>query len=210
MHNPKLTRRAMLGSGAAMGASLASGVHADEVTPAQPEGPFYPTLMQADRDADLTRVDGQSGIALGEIVDVSGIVTDLDGVPIEGAIVDIWQANAAGRYVHERDPNPAPLDPNFQGWAVMTTDAEGRYGFRTVRPGAYPAGGSWMRPPHIHYRVSKRGFHELTTQMYFAGETLNTGDRLLAPLSPEEQARLIAERAAPDAPYQFDITLAPV
>ena len=76
------------------------------------------------------------------------------GATLEGARVELWQANAHGRYTHPSDTNPAPLDPNFEGFAVQDTDAEGRYRFKTIKPGAYPATANWMRPPHLHFEVT--------------------------------------------------------
>ena len=85
----------------------------------------------------------------------------------------IQQANAAGRYNHPRDPNKAELDHNFQGWAIVPSGEEGDFKFKTIKPGIYPVGGGWKRPPHIHFKVSYQGFQTLTTQMYFPGEELN-------------------------------------
>ena len=178
----RLSRRSILAAGAglaagAMSLPLGAGPHAP--TPANPEGPFYPNRPQAETDADLTLIEGHEQRASGEVIRISGRVLDEDGQPVTGAVVDVWQANTHGRYHHENDPATAPVDPDFQGWAVMKTDAEGRYAFTTIKPGAYRVTGNWSRPPHIHFRVSRRGFHELTTQMYFAGESLNERDRLL-------------------------------
>lgn len=175
--------------------AMASAPLLAAVTPTQTEGPFFPNRSQpdTDTDADLTRIEGHSERALGEIVEVSGRVLDEDGNPIAGALIDVWQANAKGRYAHERDPNPAPLDPNFQGWAKLTTDAEGGYRFRTIKPGPYQVGEAWSRPPHIHFKVARRGFHELTTQMYFAGDPLNDLDRLLQSVPESERGMLIVD-----------------
>lgn len=209
----KFTRRGLIGVGIAAGASTAA---AAPPTARQTEGPFYPTTDQADKDADLTRVAGRSGRATGEIIVVEGRVLDETGAPIAGAIVDVWQANAHGRYAHERDSNPAPLDPAFQGWAILTADAEGRYRFRTVLPGAYPAETGWDRPPHIHFKVARRGFREITTQMYFEGQALNDIDRLLAAVPEPRRSALIARASVLDgdadgaALYRFDVTLAKV
>src|SRR5258708_32638846 len=90
--------------------------------------------------ADLTRVSGRSGRAEGQMLNVMGRVLNLTGEPVRNAKVEVWQANAHGRYTHPSDPNPAPLDPNFEGAAVLTTDSEGRYRFKTIKPAAYPAG----------------------------------------------------------------------
>jgi protocatechuate 3,4-dioxygenase beta subunit len=92
--------------------------------------------------------------------------------------VEIWQTNTHGRYTHPSDTNPAPLDPHFEGFAVQTTDAEGRYRFKTIKPGAYPANPNWMRPPHIHFDVTGMS-NRVITQMYFPGEPLNDKDLLL-------------------------------
>lgn len=206
----KITRRTALqvGLGAAAGAATAAtagGLLAgsnDEAscgTPHQQEGPFYPIHEQADRDLDLTRIQGKSGRAEGEIVIVEGRVVDENREPVEAALVDIWQANAHGRYRHEADPNPAPLDENFQGWGQVKTDSEGRYRFKTIIPGAYPATSNWWRPPHIHFKVSKRGYRELTTQMYFAGNELNEKDRILLELPEEDRPKVVVEFADDDS-----------
>ena len=98
-----------------------------------------------------------------------GRFLNMKGEPIPGARVEIWQANTYGRYTHPGDTNPAPLDPNFEGYGVQITDAEGRYRFKTIKPGAYPAAQGWTRPPHIHFKVETKT-NWLVTQMYFYGE----------------------------------------
>lgn len=181
-------------------------------TPAQTEGPFFPTRDQADKDIDMTLIKGHSEPALGEVIEISGRVLADDGSPVADALVDVWQANSHGRYAHERDDsNPAPLDPDFQGWARFTTDAEGRYRVKTIKPGGYPVSQGWSRPPHIHFKVARRGYRELTTQMYFAGESLNEVDRLLQALSVAERSRVVVAFAA-SAPQglprgHFDLVL---
>ena len=97
---------------------------------------------------------------------------------MKGARVELWQANTHGRYTHPSDTNPAPLDPNFEGFAIQDTDAEGRYRFKTIKPGAYPATANWMRPPHLHFEVTGK-INRMITQMYFPGEALNDKDLLL-------------------------------
>ena len=213
----KFSRRDILGASAVTGVGLALTASCESsagqpvaVTPPHTAGPFYPLVDQADKDADLTQFGDREASALGEIITVSGQILDEAGAPIEGAVVDIWQANAAGRYAHEADPNTAPLDPNFQGWAIMTTDAEGRYSFKTVRPGAYPVSADWSRPPHIHFKVSRRGYREITTQMYFDGEPLNDIDHLLNELPADMQPTLVAKRGDDTAPFLFDVVLASV
>jgi len=108
-------------------------------TPDQILGPFYP-LSELPRTSDLTRVPGRSGRAEGQVINVMGRVLNLAGEPVRNAKVEVWQANTHGRYTHPSDPNPAPLDPNFEGSALLATDSEGRYRFKTIKPTAYPAG----------------------------------------------------------------------
>ncbi len=107
-----------------------------------------------------------------------GRVLNLKGEPVSNSKIEVWQANAHGRYTHPNDTNPAPLDPNFEGSAVLITDLEGRYRFKTIKPAAYPAGPNTIRPAHIHFGVY--GKHDkLVTQMYFEGDPHNRSDRLL-------------------------------
>jgi len=189
----RVSRRLMLQSSLGGFALLTAAplLQAAFPTPHQTEGPFFPLHDQADKDLDLTLIEGHAEHAQGEVFEVRGQVLDTDGKPVADALVDVWQANSHGRYAHERDPNPAPLDPHFQGWAKLTTDAEGRFRFRTIKPGAYPVAEGWTRPPHIHLKVARRGFHELTTQMYFAGDALNDIDRLLLAVPEAERAGLV-------------------
>ena len=183
-----------------------------DATARQPKGPFYPVVNQADKDTDLTHVTGSSQKAVGTIVWVEGTVRDTSCAPIEGALVEIWQACASGRYNHPNDPNTAPLDPNFQYWGRALSDKNGFYRFKTIIPGAYPADVGWVRPPHIHFRVLKRGYHELITQMYFAGEPLNQQDRILQSLTTTDQSHAIVQFVAPTAGAEpvgvFDLQLA--
>ena len=136
-------------------------------TPKQVEGPFYPVSKQADKDLDLTMVAGRIQPATGEVILVRGRVLDRNGQPLPDATVDVWQANHFGRYDHPDDKNPAPLDPNFQGWGIVKTDAMGVYNFKTILPGAYPLSvlnESGMRSKHIHFKVSRDGSKPITTQ----------------------------------------------
>jgi len=206
-----VTRRWFLRGSIGAAATVASAPLLAATTPRQSEGPFYPVREQRDTDADLARVEGRAERAAGELIEVSGRVLDEDGNPVADALVDVWQANANGRYAHERDRNPAPLDENFQGWGKLQTDAEGRYRFRTIKPGPYPVRPDWSRPPHIHFKVARRGYHELTTQMYFAGDPLNDTDLLLQSVPEPGQRMLIVDfRAAPGGEAKqgvFDIVL---
>jgi len=171
-------------------------------TPTESEGPFYPLVAQKDKDFDLTNIQGQEGSALGKHIVINGSVVDTDGNPVEGALVDLWQANAAGKYAHPHDSNPAPVDENFQGWAIFPSGAAGEFRCKTVLPGVYNVGGGWSRPPHIHFKVTKKGYVELTTQMYFPGQLLNQTDRLLQRKDKEEQKLMIAKKAS-DKPDTF-------
>ena len=113
---------------------------------------------------------------------MSGRVTDEDGSPAAGVVMELWQANAAGKYVHAMDDHDAPLDPNFIGQGRLITDADGRYEVFTVKPGAYPVlySGWWWRPPHIHFSILGRSWmNRFVTQIFFPGEPLNATDLLL-------------------------------
>ncbi len=180
-------------------------------TPPQTEGPFYPVVDQTDKDSDLVQVNGSNLTADGEIVIVEGTLTDQHGVTVSNALVEIWQACKSGRYNHPSDPNTAPLDPHFQYWGKAVTDEQGHYRFRTIIPGSYPADVGWDRPPHIHFKISKRGYHELISQMYFMGEALNERDLILKGLSEADQKKVIVEfKTAPDKDYalgRFDIQI---
>jgi protocatechuate 3,4-dioxygenase, beta subunit len=143
-------------------------------TPSQARGPFYPKKFPDDKDFDLTTVAGRSGVAFGQIVTVSGQVTSLSGAVQSSALVEIWQVNGYGRYHHEGDDSDKPIDANFQGYAAVLTDAEGRFRFRTVKPVAYPG-----RAPHIHFILTPKSGRPLTTQMYIAGAPENDADFLL-------------------------------
>jgi protocatechuate 3,4-dioxygenase beta subunit len=179
-------------------------------TPQQAEGPFYPVRDQADKDVDLTLIEGKTERARGEVIHVRGRVLDTNGKVLDKAFVEIWQANTHGRYSHHRDPNRAPLDPNFQGWGQTYSDDKGYYGFKTILPGAYPAGPGWTRPPHIHFKAAKQNYQPLTTQMYFPQQQLNTADFILQRLSAPEQQMVIAKRQDDEngkPVFVFDIVL---
>ena len=153
-------------------------------------GPVYGHESVREHDGDLTRQ--HQGEPLGERIIVTGRVVDEDGRPVPSTLVEIWQANAAGRYIHEVDRHPAPLDPNFSGAGRAVTDAEGRYRFTTIKPGAYPwrnHPNAW-RPAHIHYSLFGPSFlSRLVTQMYFPGDPLLGLDPMWTAI-PDEKARL--------------------
>jgi protocatechuate 3,4-dioxygenase beta subunit len=222
MLRPHLSRRdvlrgALISSAAVALPRLALAQQCAE-TPHQDEGPFY--LNGYDRTKpvpvvnDLTVVPGATGAPEGTVIHVTGKVVDAECRPVKGAVVEIWQANARGRYVHAADPNPAPKDPNFLGIGQAITDDAGVYAFKTIRPGAYPVPGGWTRPSHVHFKVHGGFYHMMITQMYFAGDEHNQKDFLLNSLSKADQKRLVIEpqrrpgTAAEDL-YVFDIALRP-
>ena len=149
-----------------------------KVTAEEIVGPYFPQHpLVASRD-DLTIIPGHAARAVGQVVYLSGCVTDRRGQPVPNAELEIWQANAAGRYPHPADENTAPLDPNFDGHTKLITDLEGRWQIKTIKPGGYPVTPDWRRPPHIHFDIKGRATR-LVTQMYFEGEPLNEIDILL-------------------------------
>jgi len=151
-------------------------------TPPQILGPFYPFMHAPVDGGDLTG----GGRARGTVLYLSGRVLNRNGQPVVGASVEIWQANAGGRYDHPNDDNhAAALDEHFHGFAVTTSDAEGRYAFTTVRPAAYPVTPDRWRPAHIHFCVTSK-VERLVTQMYFKGDPYNETDSWLNSSSRRE------------------------
>lgn len=148
-------------------------------TPSEEIGPMYPVAKAEDRGDDLTHAPDGGAAVDGQVLYIRGQVTDLTGAAIAGAEVEIWHADPHGRYPHPCDLNPAPLDPNFTGWARITTGTDGRFRLRTTKPGPYPTSTpGWWRPPHIHFQVTTEN-DRLVTQMYLPGEELNDADELL-------------------------------
>jgi protocatechuate 3,4-dioxygenase beta subunit len=152
-------------------------------------GPVFGHSDIGENDNDLTRQ--HSGEPVGERIIVSGRVLDEDDRPVRNALLEIWQANAAGRYLHKVDQHDAPLDPNFTGCGRMLTDNDGRYRLVTIKPGAYPwqnHANAW-RPAHIHFSVFGAGLlTRLVTQMYFPGDPLLPFDPIFNSI-PDEKAR---------------------
>jgi protocatechuate 3,4-dioxygenase beta subunit len=179
------------------------------------ESPVYGDQDLGELDNDLT---GQhAGEPQGERIIVTGRVVEEDGRPVPNTLVEIWQANAGGRYRHDGDQHPAPLDPNFSGAGRTLTDAEGKYEFVTVKPGAYPwknHPNAW-RPAHIHFSLFGRAFSSrLVTQMYFPGDPLFEFDPIFQSVrDPRARERLIAQfelgLTQPEwaLGYRFDIVL---
>ena len=161
-----------------LGADLVRAQTTRRLTPDQVLGPFYPVGKAPDMSGNLTRIPGHVQGAKGQLLLLSGQVVTPSGEPVAGARIEIWQANAAGRYAHPGDSNPAPLDPEFEGFGAAVTDANGRYRFTTVKPAPYPTGPTSMRPAHIHFQVQSKA-DRLVTQMYFEGDPYNAQDRFL-------------------------------
>ena len=183
--------------------------------PTEQHGPVFGADRVGTADADLTRQ--HDGEPLGGRIIVAGRLLDGDGRPITGQLVEIWQANAAGRYAHDGDQHPAPLDPHFTGGGRTLTDDEGRYRFTTVKPGAYPWGNhpnAW-RPAHIHFSVFGRAFTErLITQMYFPGDPLLDLDPIAHAVRDERARRRLVSsfdleltEEAWALGYRFDIVV---
>jgi protocatechuate 3,4-dioxygenase, beta subunit len=178
-------------------------------------GPVFGHSAVDANDHDLTV--HHAGEPLGERIIVRGRVVDSNGRPVSNSLIEIWQANAAGRYAHIRDNHPAPLDPNFTGTGRTFTDSDGFYSFVTIKPGAYPWGNhenAW-RPAHIHFSLFGPAFvTRLVTQMYFPGDPLLAGDPILHSIPDEKaRARLVSrfdlETTKPQwaLGYRFDIVL---
>ena len=184
-------------------------------TPRQTAGPFYPATKPLDRDNDLTVVAGEAGRARGTPIHVMGRVVGRAGRPVAGAVVEIWQANAHGRYHHPRDRRDVPLDPYFQGWGRDRTDSGGAYRFLTIQPPPYPASANWTRPAHIHFAVHGPGFERLITQMYFAGDPHLARDSIFNAIAdPAARASVVVTLAPPSPDLEpaaqvaiFDIVL---
>lgn len=131
-------------------------------TPEDHEGPFYPVTSQQDIDNDLIHVKGQTGVAAGDILNLSGQVVNTKGKPQKNITIEIWQTDPQGRYKHPGDTTPGKRDPNFQYWGAAVTDSTGAFFFKTIIPGAYTP-----RPAHIHFKVLQDGKVILTSQIYF-------------------------------------------
>jgi protocatechuate 3,4-dioxygenase beta subunit len=178
-------------------------------------GPVFGQEAVGSNDHDLTAQHAEA--PLGERIVVSGRLLDEGGRPARGALIEVWQANAAGRYLHTLDRHNAPLDPNFTGCGRTLTDADGHYKFLSIKPGAYPWGNhanAW-RPAHIHFSIFGEGLlSRLVTQMYFPGDPLLAYDPIYNSISDEKaKQRLIStfdwENTSPEFAlgYRFNIVL---
>ena len=158
-------------------------------------GPVFGHQIATARDSDLTAQ--HAGEPIGERIIVHGRIMDEDGRPVRGALVEVWQANAAGRYHHRADQHHAPLDPNFTGCGRMLTDESGFYRFKTIKPGAYPwknHDNAW-RPAHIHFSLFGAGIlSRLVTQMYFPGDPLQPLDPIFNSIADERARNRLVSR----------------
>ncbi|MDM4765481.1 intradiol ring-cleavage dioxygenase [Pelomonas sp. SE-A7] len=195
-----LTRRHMV-SAALAGLAMTGPAEASEGlrwTSADFLGPFYPLDIPNVANGDLTRLPGRSEAAKGRLLYVSGRVLNPRGEPIPQAQIEIWQANAAGRYAHPGDTSKAPLDPNFRGFARLQSGADGSYQFKTILPGLYEG-----RTRHIHFDLRGKQ-SRLVTQMYFEGEPRNETDPLLKLQAPVDRKTLIARPGSPSGSQERD------
>jgi len=172
MNRRKLLQIALAGTGAAVAGQASASALCATPTKEQTEGPFYPTNWKKyEADADMTFISGKSALAKGQLAIIKG-----------------------HQYFHEHDASEADLkDKNFQYRCRILTDANGHFSFKTIKPSAYPAGGDWIRPAHIHYKVSALNYNQLTTQMYFKGDFLNSKDRILNAMTHKEQDSVIVD-----------------
>ena len=180
------------------------------VTPSQTLGPFFALGLVQPGDDDLAcRVPGGPR-AEGQAIVVSGRVTDEDGRPVRKALIEVWQANCRGKYEHPDDITPEKPDPNLKAFGRALTTDDGRFSFKSIKPGAYPNPGydNWMRPPHIHFSVLCAGvMQRLVTQMYFPGEKLNDIDPILNGIEDlDARASLIAKDLG-GGHFEFNIVL---
>ena len=205
-----LSRRNFAGIGlASAGLVMATGARAVQTRPLtaeSPMGPFFPLSVPSDSDADLTMIKGHSKRASGQVIEITGRVLDLKGNAIAGAKLDLWQANAAGRYAHPSDPATAPLDPDFQGFASIVSDAKGEWRIVTVKPAGYesPIG---HRTPHIHFDIRGHS-HRNVAQLYFPEDAEgNAKDMLYKALGADAGTSVAVRSAADPNKYVWDVVL---
>src|SRR5262245_14920913 len=179
------SRRLFLGSVALSAAYFTTpGLFAEELTrtPAQTEGPFYPDKLPLDTDNDLIVINDKLTPAVGTITHLTGKILDAKGEPVRNAVVEIWQCDNSGAYLHAGSDNGAKRDGNFQGFGRFLTGTTGEYYFRTIKPVAYPG-----RTPHIHFKIKKKDKELLTTQCYVKGDPGNERDGIYRSLRDEKQ-----------------------
>lgn len=210
--NVNVNRRHFLRNAAVAAAfSSTAGLLAEELvrTPRQTEGPFYPNHLPLDTDNDLLVINDATTPSIGEVTYVSGRILDAKGEPIRNALVEIWQCDASGAYLHSGTSNADKRDKNFQGFGRFLTGSTGEYLFRTIKPVPYPG-----RTPHIHYKVKRAGKELLTTQCYINGHPGNEKDGIWRGIRDEKQRAAVTVDFAPlkgsragELAAKFDIIL---
>ncbi len=207
-----LSRRAFLSTATlAVAAFSARGLFAQELTrtPRQTEGPFYPNKLPLDTDNDLLIINDSITSAVGEITHLSGKILDARGRPVRNALVEIWQVDKNGSYLHTDSANREKLDGNFQGFGRFLTGSSGEYYFRTIKPVPYPG-----RTPHIHFKIKQGSKELLTTQCYIKGDPGNDRDFILKSIRDAKARESILVDFAPvkgskigELAAKFDIVL---
>jgi protocatechuate 3,4-dioxygenase beta subunit len=191
--------------------SLPRWAFAEELlrTPRQTEGPFYPDHLPLDTDNDLIIVNDSLTPAVGQITHLTGKILDAKGEPIRNALIEIWQADGNGVYLHSQSGNASHRDGNFQGYGKFLTGKNGEYYFRTIKPVPYPG-----RTPHIHFAITGKGMEKFTTQCYVNGEKRNTSDFVLQGIEDQKQRDAVQVPFTPmekskinELEAQFDIVL---
>ncbi len=179
---PSVSRRRLLQAAASSLTLVIPGAATAATIPTapQPRGPFYPDRIPLDKDNNLVQVEGRHGTAAGQITNLHGRVLDSNGRPVADALVEIWQCDANGRYIHRLDDRRVARDANFQGYGHFKTTTDGQYGFRTIKPVPYPG-----RAPHIHVAIRVPGSRPLVTQIYVKGAPENRWDWLLNGVSDD-------------------------
>ncbi len=187
------------------------GAFAEELTltPKQTEGPFYPDKLPLDTDNDLLVINDAITPAVGDVTYLSGRILDHRGDPLRNVLVEIWQCDSRGSYLHNKSFNHDHRDTNFQGFGRFLTDSTGQYSFRTIKPVAYPG-----RTPHIHFAIKARGHEKFTTQCYIQGEPKNADDGVLKAITDPKQRDSVIIPFAPlpgsrigELSARFDIVL---
>ena len=207
-----LHRMGISAAAAIAGSGLfARGALAEELTrtPRQTEGPFYPDKLPLDTDNDLIILNDGLTPAVGEITHLTGRILDAGGNPIRNAVVEIWQCDSSGAYVHTRTANRDKRDGNFQGFGRFLTGSTGEYYFRTIKPVTYPG-----RTPHIHYKIKLKGQDDFTTQCYIKGHPQNARDGVLRGVRDERQRasiqvdfKPVEESKAGELAAKFDVVM---
>jgi protocatechuate 3,4-dioxygenase beta subunit len=207
------SRRRFLGqlAFASSAALFAPGVFAEQLTltPPQTQGPYYPNRLPLDTDNDLLMVNDGITPAVGEVTHLTGRILDARGEPLRNVVVEIWQCDANGAYLHTDSGNGGKRDGNFQGFGRFLTGRDGGYYFRTIKPVAYPG-----RTPHIHFAIKSKGHDKFTTQCYIKGEPRNDRDGIVRGIRDAKQRdsvmvdfRPVKESKAGELAAKFDIVM---